>query len=123
MITSVLEHLKMEDIQLLLENRGLPSIGDKQSLTERLQGALCEEICEFEWEQGEVPACHAGADLGPRSISLNASWVVTRKQRTCCIAAPAQTSSDALPSRTVHSPLVVSIPWKHRITKELNQVC
>jgi hypothetical protein len=62
MISSVLEHLKMEDIQLLLENRGLPSIGDKQSLTERLQGALCEEICEFEWEQGEVPACHAGKE-------------------------------------------------------------
>ncbi|CAL8470672.1 g10214 [Coccomyxa elongata] len=59
MISSVLEHLKVEDIQILLENRGLPSIGDKQFLTERLQGALCEEICEFEWEQGEVPVCHA----------------------------------------------------------------
>ena len=51
----------MEDIQLLLENRGLPSIGQKERLTQRLQAALSEEICEFEWEAGEVPACHAGA--------------------------------------------------------------
>lgn len=62
-IASVLEHLKMEDIQLLLENRGMPSIGHKEELTERLQAALSEEICQFEWEQGEVPACHSGLPL------------------------------------------------------------
>ena len=36
-IASVLEHLKLEDVQLLLENRGIPSIGEKEELTDRLQ--------------------------------------------------------------------------------------
>ncbi|CAK0782930.1 hypothetical protein CVIRNUC_006125 [Coccomyxa viridis] len=58
-IASVLEHLKLEDVQLLLENRGIPSIGEKEELTDRLQAVLSEEICEFEWEQGDVPGCHA----------------------------------------------------------------
>ncbi len=39
-IASVLEHLKLEDVQLLLENRGMPSIGGKEELTERLQVTL-----------------------------------------------------------------------------------
>lgn len=60
LIAQLLEHLKLQDVQLLLENRGLPSIGGKEQLTERLQAALSEEICEFEWETGDVPACHAG---------------------------------------------------------------
>lgn len=92
-IASVLQHLKLEDVQLLLENRGMPSIGGKEELTERLQvtlpglrapysgdttsqtiknrvtrllkhiavqAVLSEEICDFEWEQGEVPGCHTG---------------------------------------------------------------
>ena len=33
----MLEHLKLEDVQLLLENRGIPSIGEKEELTDRLQ--------------------------------------------------------------------------------------
>ena len=36
-IASVLDHLKLEDVQLLLENRGIPSIGEKEELTDRLQ--------------------------------------------------------------------------------------
>lgn len=41
-IASVLEHLKLEDVQLLLENRGMPSIGGKEELTERLQVTLLQ---------------------------------------------------------------------------------
>lgn len=37
LIASVLEHLRLEDVQVLLENRGIPSIGDKEELTDRLQ--------------------------------------------------------------------------------------
>lgn len=44
-IASVLEHLKLEDVQLLLENRGMPSIGDKEQLTERLQVQIRPSAC------------------------------------------------------------------------------
>ena len=36
-IAAVLEHLKPEDVQLLLANRGLPSVGPKEDLTDCLQ--------------------------------------------------------------------------------------
>ncbi len=36
-ITAVLEHLKPEDVQILLANRGLPSVGTREELTESLQ--------------------------------------------------------------------------------------
>ncbi|KAK9829027.1 hypothetical protein WJX72_003488 [[Myrmecia] bisecta] len=58
-ISAVIEHLKREDIELLLANRGIPSLGSKQELTERLQAALTDEICEWEWETGDVPNFHA----------------------------------------------------------------
>ncbi len=60
MITAVLEHLRPEDVELLLANRGLPSVGGKEELAERLQSALCNEICEWEWETGDVPEFHCG---------------------------------------------------------------
>ena len=44
-IASVLEHLKLEDVQLLLENRGMPCIGDKEQLTERLQVQIRPSAC------------------------------------------------------------------------------
>ena len=47
-IASVLEHLKLEDVQLLLENRGMPSIGGKEELTERLQVMSRPEKAEAE---------------------------------------------------------------------------
>ena len=36
-IQAVLEHLKPEDVQILLANRGLPSVGTREELTESLQ--------------------------------------------------------------------------------------
>ena len=36
-ISAVLEHLKAEDVQVLLANRGLPSVGDREDLTESLK--------------------------------------------------------------------------------------
>lgn len=36
-IGAVLEHLKAEDVQVLLANRGLPAVGDKVELADRLQ--------------------------------------------------------------------------------------
>ena len=60
MITAVLEHLRPEDVELLLANRGLPSVGGKEELAERLQSALQAEICEWEWETGDVPEFHCG---------------------------------------------------------------
>ncbi|KAL0020200.1 hypothetical protein WJX79_010998 [Trebouxia sp. C0005] len=68
MITAVLEHLRPEDVELLLANRGLPSVGGKEELAERLQSALQAEICEWEWETGDVPEFHcemvgAGASM------------------------------------------------------------
>lgn len=63
MIGAVLEHLRTEDVELLLANRGLPSVGGKEELSERLQSALQAEICEWEWEAGEVPDFHCGERL------------------------------------------------------------
>ena len=37
LIASVLEHLRLEDVQVLLENSGIPSIGDKEELTDLLK--------------------------------------------------------------------------------------
>ena len=51
-IASVLEHLKLEDVQLLLENRGMPSIGGKEELTERLQ--VRSRLCVFMLEQRDI---------------------------------------------------------------------
>lgn len=39
-ISAVLENLKAEDVQILLANRGLPSVGDKEDLAESLQVLL-----------------------------------------------------------------------------------
>jgi hypothetical protein len=68
--------LSAQDVQLLLENRGLPAIGEKEELTERLHAALSEEICGFEWEAGDVPACHAGGactfTLHPEAVMCEA---------------------------------------------------
>lgn len=60
MIGAVLEHLRPEDVELLLANRGLPSVGAKEEVAERLQNALQAEICEWEWETGDVPEFHCG---------------------------------------------------------------
>ena len=60
MIGTVLEHLRPDDIELLLANRGLPSVGGKEELADRLHSALQAEICEWEWEQGDVPEFHCG---------------------------------------------------------------
>lgn len=60
MIGTVLDHLRPEDVELLLANRGLPSAGCKEDLADRLQSALQAEICEWEWESGDVPDFHCG---------------------------------------------------------------
>lgn len=60
MIGTVLDHLRLEDVELLLANRGLPSAGGKEELTDRLQCALQDEICQWEWESGDVPEFHCG---------------------------------------------------------------
>ena len=60
MIGAVLEHLRPEDVELLLANRGLPSVGAKEELIDRLQNSLQAEICEWEWETGDVPEFHCG---------------------------------------------------------------
>ena len=77
MIGAVLEHLRTEDVELLLANRGLPSVGGKEELSERLQSALQAEICEWEWEAGEVPDFHCG------ELSVFEEWSACR----CCSAA------------------------------------
>lgn len=51
MISAVVERFKPEDIELLLANRGLPSVGGKEELAERLQQVLTEEFCEWKWER------------------------------------------------------------------------
>lgn len=63
MIGAVLDHLRPEDVELLLANRGLPSAGCKEDLADRLQSALQAEICEWEWESGDVPEFHCGMTL------------------------------------------------------------
>ncbi len=98
MITAVLEHLRPEDVELLLANRGLPSVGGKEELAERLQSALKDEICEWDWEAGDVPEFHCGMlclccerGLSMRMTSLrgmptafiSASQPVSELQSTC----------------------------------------
>lgn len=56
LISAVVERLKPDDIELLLANRGLPSVGPIEELSGRLQRALVEEMCEWKWERG---ICHA----------------------------------------------------------------
>ena len=60
MIGAVLEHLRPDDIELLLANRGMPSVGGKEELADRLHSALQAEICEWDWESGDVPEFHCG---------------------------------------------------------------
>jgi hypothetical protein len=60
-VNALVEHLLPSDLEILLANRGLPSVGTPKELTERLQEALNKAICAFEWEKGEVPNYHAGA--------------------------------------------------------------
>ena len=69
-ISSVVEYLRQEDLVLLLDNRGIPSVGTKQELVKRLQTALAKEICEWEWEQPEN--YHAGAVAIQLARSLRA---------------------------------------------------
>ena len=40
-ISALIENLKAEDVQILLANRGLPSVGDKEDLADNLQASLC----------------------------------------------------------------------------------
>lgn len=70
MIGTVLDHLRLEDLELLLANRGLPSAGGKEELTDRLQCALQDEICQWEWESGDVPEFHCGR-FSPFFINLH----------------------------------------------------
>ena len=70
MIGAVLEHLRPEDVELLLANRGLPSVGAKEELADRLQTALQAEICEWEWETGDVPEFHCGQPQPSRTLAL-----------------------------------------------------
>lgn len=58
LISAVVERFKPEDIELLLANRGLPSVGSREELSLRLQKALTEEICEWKWNKGQS-AIHA----------------------------------------------------------------
>ena len=60
MISAVLEHLRPDDVELLLANRGLPSVGGQDELADRLQSALQAEICEWEWESGDLSDFHCG---------------------------------------------------------------
>lgn len=75
MIGAVLEHLRPDDVELLLANRGLPSAGCKEDLAERLQCALQAEICEWEWESGDVPEFHCGeSTIGTVNLASNAIY-------------------------------------------------
>lgn len=42
-ISAVLEYLKAEDVQVLLANRGLPSVGDREELTDTLQVVILDK--------------------------------------------------------------------------------
>eukprot|EP00803_Ostreobium_quekettii_P009677 evm.model.scf_2193.2 EVM.evm.TU.scf_2193.2 scf_2193:7697-13170(-) len=55
MISAVVERFKPEDVELLLANRGLPSVGGREELAERLLAALTEELCEWKWERPGQP--------------------------------------------------------------------
>lgn len=59
-INALVEHLDIQDLEILLANRGLPSVGTKDELKGRLQLAFKEQFCPYEWERGEVPTYHAG---------------------------------------------------------------
>lgn len=65
LISAVVERLKADDVELLLANRGLPSVGPIEDLSTRLQKALVEEMCEWRWQKGATHAeiIAAGARL------------------------------------------------------------
>ena len=79
MIGAVLEHLRPEDVELLLANRGLPSVGAKEELIGRLQNSLQAEICEWEWETGDVPEFHCG------KLSHNAALQLWTSSSIACL--------------------------------------
>eukprot|EP00884_Botryococcus_braunii_P004067 jgi/Botrbrau1/13661/Bobra.0292s0010.1 len=58
-INALVEHLDIQDLEILLANRGLPSVGTKDELKGRVQIAFKEQFCPYEWERGEVPTYHA----------------------------------------------------------------
>lgn len=82
-ITAVVEHLQLPDLELLLSNRGLPSIGTKDELKGRLHAALKEQFCPYEWERGAVPEYHAGR---APTMFFNCAMCVgfIRRSHWCC---------------------------------------
>ncbi|GMH38370.1 hypothetical protein BSKO_06254 [Bryopsis sp. KO-2023] len=76
LISAVVERLKPDDVELLLGNRGLPSVGTKEELSERLQGALIREICEWSWEKGMQPAHAEIIAAGASMVENNGSIYV-----------------------------------------------
>lgn len=74
MISAVVERFKPEDIELLLANRGLPSVGGKEELAERLQQALTEELCEWKWEKGVQPLRSGARACRPRHEGRRLCW-------------------------------------------------
>ncbi|KAK9787629.1 hypothetical protein WJX73_006766 [Symbiochloris irregularis] len=58
-LSAVVENLRPDDIAILLENRGLPALGEPDELARRLQKALSDECCGWEWEQQDTPGFHS----------------------------------------------------------------
>ena len=53
-----------------------------------VQAVLSEEICEFEWEQGEVPGCHTGWRLLSEGVNFRinfAHWSHTATKVLRCM--------------------------------------
>lgn len=67
-ISAIVEHLQLPDLEILLSNRGLPSIGTKDELKGRVHAAFKDQFCPYEWERGAVPTYHAGKCLDILSI-------------------------------------------------------
>ena len=44
-----------------VRGRGLPSLGERDELAERLKKALEDDLCGWEWEQQDVPNFHTGS--------------------------------------------------------------
>jgi hypothetical protein len=62
-VSALVDYLEIQDLEVLLANRGLPSVGTKDELKGRLRNAFKEQFFPFEWERGEVPTYHAGDAL------------------------------------------------------------
>ncbi|KAK9842237.1 hypothetical protein WJX81_002080 [Elliptochloris bilobata] len=80
MIQAVLGNLTTEDLELLLARRGLPTLSHEplhEALVDRLEDALNDEFCRFEWEAGQVPEFHCEMETaGGTMLTWNNSILV-----------------------------------------------